>query len=309
MLKTNKISVIGAGFVGSAVTFSLAESGLASDIVLVDINKDKAEGEAMDIAHGAAFIRTVDLRAGDYSDTENSDVIVITAGAGQKEGETRLDLIDKNIKIFKEMIPKIVNYSPHAVLLVVSNPVDILSYITWKLSGFPSNRVLGSGTVLDSSRLRHVLSEKFDIDARNVHAHIMGEHGDSEFPLWSAASVGSMRLDYFAKEHDYNLEELKEEVTEEVKNSAYYIIEKKGYTNYAVAFAVTRIVEAILRDEHSILSVSSLDEETGIYYSAPTVVGRQGKYYSVVPEMKEDEKEQLAHSVSILTDIINQIEI
>ncbi|MDO5649073.1 MAG: L-lactate dehydrogenase [Gallicola sp.] len=306
MFKTNKISVIGAGFVGSAVTFSLTESGIASDIVLVDINKDKGEGEAMDISHGAAFVRTVDLRAGAYPETKNSDLVIITAGAGQKEGETRLDLIEKNVKIFKEMIPQIVKYSPDAILLVVSNPVDVLSYVTWKLSGLSSDHVLGSGTVLDSSRLRHILSERFDIDARNVHAHIMGEHGDSEFPMWSAASIGSMRLDYFAKEHNYHLEDIKEEVTKEVKNSAYQIIEKKGYTNYAVSLAVRRIAEAILRDEHSILSVSSYDEKENIYYSAPTVIGRDGKHYTVIPEMNEEEKIHLEKTIKIMKEAIEK---
>lgn len=306
MFKTNKISVIGAGFVGSAVTFSLTESGIASDIVLVDINKDKGEGEAMDISHGAAFVRTVALRAGGYPETKNSDLVIITAGAGQKEGETRLDLIEKNVKIFKEMIPEIVKYSPDAILLVVSNPVDVLSYVTWKLSGLSSDHVLGSGTVLDSSRLRHILSERFDIDARNVHAHIMGEHGDSEFPMWSAASIGSMRLDYFAKEHNYHLEDIKGEITEEVKNSAYQIIEKKGYTNYAVSLAVRRIAEAILRDEHSILSVSSYDEKENIYYSAPTVIGRDGKHYTVIPEMNEEEKIQLEKTIKIIKEAIEK---
>ncbi len=306
MFKTNKISVIGAGFVGSAVTFSLTESGMASDIVLVDINEDKAKGESMDISHGAAFVRSVDLRAGSYPDTKDSDLVIITAGAGQKEGETRLDLIEKNVKIFKEMISEIVKYSPDAILLVVSNPVDVLSYVTWKLSGLSSNHVLGSGTVLDSSRLRHVLSERFDIDARNVHAHIMGEHGDSEFPMWSAASVGSMRLDYFAKEHGCALEEIKKEITKEVKNSAYQIIEKKGYTNYAVSLAVRRIAEAILRDEHSILSVSSYDENEGIYYSAPTVVGREGKHYTVVPEMNEEEKRKLEKTIQVIKEAVEK---
>ncbi len=307
MNKTNKISVIGAGFVGSATTFTLMESGLASHIVLVDVNKEKAEGEIMDLAHGAAFVKSVEMQAGDFKDTKDSDIVIITAGAGQKPGETRLDLVKKNVEIFKSIVPQIVRYSPNAILLVVANPVDILTYITYKLSGLPSSRVIGSGTVLDSSRLRYVLSKEFDIDARNIHAHIIGEHGDSEFPVWSHAYVGSLGLDDFCLREGIDTDELKERAYQEVKNSAYNIISRKGYTNYAVALAVKRIVEAILRDENSILTVSTYNSLENVYYAAPNIVGRNGQVLKICPNLSEEEIEKLEKSKKILKDIIQEI--
>lgn len=306
MDKTNKISVIGAGFVGSATTFTLMESGLASHIVLVDVNKEKAEGEIMDLAHGAAFVKSVEMQAGDYKDTKDSDVVIITAGAGQKPGETRLDLVKKNVEIFKTIVPQIVRYSPNAILLVVANPVDILTYITYKLSGLPSSRVIGSGTVLDSSRLRYVLSKEFDIDARNIHAHIIGEHGDSEFPVWSHAYVGSLSLDDFCAREGIDADELKDRAYQEVKNSAYNIISRKGYTNYAVALAVRRIVEAILRDENSILTVSTYNSLENVYYAAPNIVGRNGQVLKICPNLSEAEIEKLEISKKVLKDIIKE---
>ena len=224
MKKTNKVSIIGAGFVGSATTLAIAESGLASHIVLVDINKNKAQGEALDIAHGAAFMKSVEITAGDYKDTTDSDIVVITAGAGQKPGESRLDLIGKNLNIFKQMIPQIVRYSPNSILLVVANPVDILTYFTYKLSGFPATRVIGSGTVLDTSRLKYNLAKIFDIDAKSVHGFMIGEHGDSEFPVWSALSVGPLSIEEYCRLVNIELEELKKTVTHNVKNASYEII-------------------------------------------------------------------------------------
>ncbi|MCH3977287.1 MAG: L-lactate dehydrogenase [Bacilli bacterium] len=307
MRKGNKVSIIGAGFVGSAITFAIMDSGLASDIVLVDMNKEKAEGEIMDISHGAAFVKSVDMKAGDYPDLTNSDIVIITAGAAQKPGETRLDLINKNAAIFKSIVPQVVKYAPEAIILVVSNPVDVLSFVAYKLSGLPANRVLGSGTVLDSSRLRFALAKEFDLDARNVHAHIVGEHGDSEFPNWSAALIGSMKLADYCQEHDIDLGSLEKRISKQVREYAYRIIEKKGYTNYAIALAVRRIVEAILRDENSVLSVSTLDETGSAYYSVPTVVGKNGKIMSLVPKMNDEEGLKLAESRQILKETIAKI--
>lgn len=307
MRKTNKISVIGAGFVGSATTFTLMESGIASHIVLVDVNKEKAEGEVMDIAHGAAFVKSVEMKAGTYKDTADSDLVVITAGAGQKPGETRLDLIGKNVAIFKTIIPEVVRYSPNAILLVVANPVDILTYIAYKLSGLPSNRVLGSGTVLDSSRLRHALAEEFDIDAKNVHAHILGEHGDSEFPMWSSALVGSVTIKEYCHREKIDFESMKERISHQVRNSAYEIIHRKGYTNYAIALAVREICETILRDSKSVLSVSTYDSIQDVYYSTPTVLGKNGKIKKLLPELSKEEKELLKSSISVLRESIKEI--
>ena len=309
MKKTNKVSIIGAGFVGSATTLAIAESGLASHIVLVDINKNKAQGEALDIAHGAAFMKSVEITAGDYKDTTDSDIVVITAGAGQKPRESRLDLIGKNLNIFKQMIPQIVRYSPNSILLVVANPVDILTYFTYKLSGFPATRVIGSGTVLDTSRLKYNLSKIFDIDAKSVHGFMIGEHGDSEFPVWSALSVGPLSIEEYCKLVNIELEELKKTVTHNVKNAAYEIIEKKGYTNYAIGLAVRRIVEAILRDEKSILTISTYNPISEVYYSVPNVVGRNGQIMKICPELNKEEKEKLDESRKILKEVINKFEL
>ncbi len=309
MRKTNKVSVIGAGFVGSATSFVLMTSGLVSNLVLVDVNREKAEGEIMDLAHGASFIKSIDLKAGDYKDTQDSDIVIITAGAGQKPGETRLDLVNKNVAIFKSIVPQVVKYSPEAIILVVANPVDILTYVTYKLAGLPSNRVIGSGTVLDTSRLRYVLSEKFDVDARNVHSYIIGEHGDSEFPVWSSAYIGSLSVSDYCKREGFNEAELKQAAYEEVKNSAYAIIDRKGYTNYAIALAVKRIVEAILRDERSILTVSTYNSIDDVYYAAPNMIGRNGQIMKVCPNLNELELEQLENSKKVLKDIIKDIKL
>lgn len=309
MKKTNKVSIIGAGFVGSATTLAIAESGLASHIVLVDINKNKAQGEALDIAHGAAFMKSVEITAGDYKDTTDSDIVVITAGAGQKPGESRLDLIGKNLNIFKQMIPQIVRYSPNSILLVVANPVDILTYFTYKLSGFPATRVIGSGTVLDTSRLKYNLAKIFDIDAKSVHGFMIGEHGDSEFPVWSALSVGPLSIEEYCRLVNIELEELKKTVTHNVKNAAYEIIEKKGYTNYAIGLAVRRIVEAILRDEKSILTISTYNPISEVYYSVPNVVGRNGQIMKICPELNKEEREKLDESMKILKEFINKFEL
>lgn len=276
-----KISIIGSGFVGSTTAFALMTGGLASKIVIVDINKDKAEGEAMDLSHGASFVKPVEITAGNYLATKNSDIIIITAGVAQKPGESRLDLIGRNLSIFKSIIPEVVKYSPNSILLVVSNPVDILTYITYKLSGFPKERVIGSGTVLDTSRLKYMLGQNFNIDIRNIHTYIMGEHGDSEIATWSLTNIAGMSMDEFCTTLCSECGENKrKEIHESVKNAAYEVIKKKGATYYAVALAIKRIVEVILRDENSILTVSTLlDGEYGIddvYLGIPSIVGASG---------------------------------
>ena len=300
MRRSKKIAVIGAGFVGSAVTFSLMESGLASDIVLVDRDLDKAQGEALDIAHGAAFVQAVEVVAGDYAAIAGADLVVITAGASQKEGETRLDLNERNVRIFMEIIPRVVRYAPQAVLLVVSNPVDVLSYVSWRLSGLPAHQVIGSGTVLDSSRLRYALARRFEVDARSIHAHIAGEHGDSEFPLWSAAMIGSLDLIDYCEREGIDYDRLTEEVAAEVRDSAYEIIRRKGYTNYAIALAVRRIARAVLRDENAVLSISSLDARAGVYYSVPTIVGGHGCVATLLPRMTEHEQRRYEQTREVL---------
>ncbi|MBL4935836.1 L-lactate dehydrogenase [Clostridium sp. YIM B02515] len=312
--KRTKVSIIGAGFVGSSIAYSLMMSNLVSELVIVDINRDKAEGEAMDLSHGSAFVKPIDIVSGDYSSTEDSDIVIITAGVNRKPGESRLDLINKNLNIFKSIVPEVVKYSPQAILLVVSNPMDILTYITYKLSGFPKERVIGSGTVLDTSRLRYLLGKHFCVDVRNIHAYIMGEHGDSEIVAWSTASVAGMDIDSFCgttcKECD---DSFKNDIYDEVKNAGKKVIEKKGATYYAIGLAVRRIVECILRDENSILTVSTLlSGEYGIdnvYMGIPTIVGRDGVKRVLEVKLNEDEKLKLKTSSDTLKELISGIEI
>ncbi|KHO38338.1 lactate dehydrogenase [Clostridium tetani] len=309
-----KISIIGSGFVGSTTAYALMMEGLASEIVIVDINKEKAKGEAMDLSHGVSFVKPVDIIAGDYEDTKDSDIVIITAGAGPKPGETRLDLINKNYEIFKGIVPEVVKYSPKSILLVVSNPVDILTYVTYKLSGFPQERVIGSGTVLDTSRFRYLLGEHFKIDVRNVHTYILGEHGDSEIAAWSLTNIAGISVEDYCKDICKSCEgNFKNRIPEEVKNAAYEVLERKGYTAYAIALAVRRIVEAIIRDEDSILTVSTLLRgEYGIediYMGIPSVIGETGIKKVLEVKLSKEEEKQLKESAKVLKENLNKIPI
>lgn len=311
--KKVKVSIIGAGFVGSTTAYTLMTGGLASEIVIVDINKDKALAEAMDLSHGASFVRPVDVIAGDYEDTKDSDIIIITAGVGPKPGETRLDIINKNLVVFKSIVPEIVKYSPNSIILVISNPVDILTYITYKLSGFPPERVIGSGTLLDTSRFRYMLSEHFNIDARNIHAYIIGEHGDSEIATWSSTSIAGMNLQHYCSKCSKCDGKFKYHIAEKVKNAAYDILSKKGYTNYAVALSVKRIVEAIVGDEKSILTLSSLFTGQygieGVYMGIPTVIGSGGVERVLEIQLNDEETKRLKESGRLLSEYINKANI
>ena len=311
-----KVTVIGAGFVGSTTAYTLMLNGLFSELVLIDINATKAKGEAMDLNHGLPFAKPVKIYQGSYEDSKDSDLIIITAGANQKEGETRIDLVHKNTAVFKSIISEIIKYnSPeNTLLLVVTNPVDILTYVTWKLSGFPLNRVLGSGTVLDTARFKYLIGQHAGVDTRNVHGYILGEHGDTELPAWSLTSIAGMTMDTYCatcNECD-NCNEL-DKIFNEVKNSAYEIINAKGATYYAVALAVARIVEAIIRDEHSILTVSSiLQGQYGISdvaISVPTVVDRNGVNRVLEVPLSENEQKLLNHSAETLKSIIRELKI
>lgn len=308
-MKATKISIIGAGYVGSATAFALLNHGIATNIVLVDVNRKRAEGEAMDLDHGKVFVSPVNVVAGNYEDTTGSDIVIITAGLAQKQGETRIDLVNKNIEIFKQMVPQIVKYNPDAILLVVSNPVDILTYVTYKLSGFPQHRVFGSGTVLDTARFQSDLSIRFQVDPRDIRASIIGEHGDSEVATWSVTTIAGLTVNQYCDliGIDFSKED-KKSIAEGVKNAAYEIIERKGYTNYAVALAITRIVTAILRDEKSILTVSTLQQGTygleDVCISVPTRVGRRGALDVIEVPYSSDELEALHHSAQLLKDII-----
>jgi L-lactate dehydrogenase len=295
MLCLAKIVIIGAGFVGSTTAYALMIGGTAQEIVLIDKIEEKARGEAMDLNHSASFIQPINIYAGDFKDCQEADIIIITAGAPQRPGETRLDLVETNTAIMSEIIYRIMEYNTSAILLIVANPVDIMSFVAWKNSDLPHAKVIGSGTVLDTSRFRHLLSVRCGIDPRNVHGYVIGEHGDSEFPLWSTANIGGVPLERFCEictrtcsSHN------REEISQKVREAAYEIIEGKGATYYAIALAVRRITESILRDEHSVLTVSTyIDDIYGIsdiYLSVPCILGKNG-VESIIPfELDETER-------------------
>ena len=304
-----KVVMIGCGFVGAACSFSIMQAGLFSEMVLIDSDRAKAEGEALDISHGVPFAKPIRIYAGDYDDIKDASLVIITAGANQKSGETRLDLVKKNISIFKSIIPEIKKRGFKGVLLIVANPVDILTTVAIKLSGLPENRVLGSGTVLDTARLKYELGNHLNVDSRSVHAFIIGEHGDSEIPAWSSANVSGIPLDKFCEMRGhFNHKEAMERIAESVKNSAYEIINKKKATYYGVAMAVKRICEAIVRDEKSILPVSSMMHGEygieGISLSMPAIVGKDGIETLVPIQLNKKELIDLQKSAKILKEIL-----
>ncbi|MBR5348636.1 MAG: L-lactate dehydrogenase, partial [Lachnospiraceae bacterium] len=309
-----KAAIIGCGFVGSSTAFALMEAGTFSELVLIDVDKSRAEGEAMDISHGVPFVKPMKIYAGDYDDIVDASIIIITAGAAQKPGETRLDLVQKNVAIYKSIIPEIKKRGCEGVLLIVSNPVDILTYVAQKLSGFPAHRVIGSGTVLDTARLKHMLSNHLSVDSRAVHAFIIGEHGDSELAAWSGAMVSGVPLSKFCEMRGhFNHDESERHIQEMVKNSAYEIIERKKATYYGVAMAVRRICEAIARDEKSILSISSLMEGqyglTDICLSMPAIVGADGVEEKIPISLDEDEITKLMASARALKEIADSLDL
>lgn len=311
---TRKAAIIGCGFVGSASAFALMQSGLFSELVLIDANHDKAEGEAMDIAHGLPFAGQMKIYAGDYDDIVDAAVIIVTAGAAQKPGETRLDLVNKNVNIFKSIIPEIAKRNYKGILLIVANPVDILTYTAVKLSGLPENRVIGSGTVLDTARLKYALGEHLEVDSRSVHSFIIGEHGDSEIVAWSSTNVSGIPVNAFCElRGHFNHEEAMHRIADDVKNSAYDIIEKKGATYYGIAMSVKRICECIMRDEKSILPISSMMHgEYGISdicLSMPTVVGREGVETRVPIQLNEQEESALSASAEQLSKVAAQLDL
>ena len=310
-MNIQKCAIIGAGGVGSTTAFTLVQSGLFNEIVIIDVNKNKAEGETLDIAHGIQFTNPVNIYSGDYKDLADAYLVIVTAGANQMPGETRIDLINKNASIFKKIIPSITEYNKDCILLIVSNPVDILTMLALELSGFPKERVLGSGTVLDTSRLRYLLSKKLEVDSKNIHAFIIGEHGDSELAVWSNADIAGIHIEDYCKNIfdscDINLEE----ILNEVRVSAYNIIEKKGSTFYGVAMAVKRIAQAIIRDEYSILPVSHfLNGEYGINdvcLGIPAVICRKGVKKIIPITLNEREKTYLNESANKLKEAYKSI--
>ena len=313
-INNRKAAIIGCGFVGSASAFCLMQSGLFSELVLLDANRDKAEGEALDVAHGIPFARPMKIYAGDYDDIADAAIIIVTAGANQKPGETRLDLVQKNVGIFRSIIPEIAKRNFAGILLIVSNPVDILTYTAMKLSGLPEHRVIGSGTVLDTARFKYQLGEHLQVDPRSIHAFIVGEHGDSEIAAWSSANVSGIPIhDICEMRGFYNHEDAMKEIAETVKNSAYEIIAKKKATYYGIAMSVRRICEALVRNEKSILPVSTmLHGQYGIedvVLSMPAIVGSDGVETTVPIDLSPEEQEKLKESANALAEIAKKLDL
>ncbi|CAK9298650.1 unnamed protein product [Gordionus sp. m RMFG-2023] len=305
-----KITVVGAGQVGMACAFSIFIQGLASELALVDMLEDKLKGEQMDLQHGLAFVRNVKVNSSkDYSITANSKICIVTAGARQNEGESRLSLVDRNINIFQSIIPQLVKYSPNAILLIVSNPVDILTWVAWKLSGLPSHRVIGSGTNLDSSRLRFLIGERLGIAPSSCHGWIIGEHGDSSVAVWSGVNIAGVNL----SEVDPNIgtgndKENWESIHKEVVDSAYEIIKLKGYTSWAIGVSVASLCFSIFKNLHNIHAVSicikgyhGIDKE--VFLSLPCVLGENGVMDVIKQPLNEQERQKLYNSVDTIFKI------
>ena len=310
----DKIVIIGAGFVGSTIAYAVMNWGLTSEIVLIDVNEERAEGEAMDLSHGASFVKPVNVKSGDYKECSDARAIVITAGAKQEHGESRLDLIKKNTVVFKNIIPKIMKYTTDTVLIVVTNPVDILTYVTLKLSDLPYTKVIGSGTVLDTSRFRYLLSKYCKVNPRNVHAYIIGEHGDSEVAAWSLTNIAGIQFDEYCNISSQNFpDDFKDIIYNKVRESAYEVIKKKNATYFAVGLSVARIIESIFRDENSVLTVSSVLRGeyglNGVAMSLPHVIGIEGIKDVLPLNLSTDEKNQFLHSADILTENISKLNI
>lgn len=304
-----RIAIIGAGYVGSTYAYSLMISGLARDIVLVDKNAQLARGVAMDLNHGLSFSYPTCIRSGSYSDCSDADIVVITAGRNRKPGESRTDLAQGNVEIFRQIIPELIKAAPDAVYLIVANPVDVLTYVSLKLSGLPSGRVIGSGTLLDTARLKYLISVRCKVDAANVHAYIIGEHGETELPVWSNAQIGGMPIEKYCEEISglTEPEAVLDTIFRNVKNSAREIIEAKGATNYSIALAMQKITRSILRNENSILPVSTLINDfygvNDVCISIPSHITRQGidKYLKI--QLNEKEQELFRHSANTIKEI------
>lgn len=313
-MNMRKAVMVGCGFVGSASVFALMQSGLFSEIALIDANREKAEGEAMDISHGIPFASQMRIYAGDYDDVKDSGIVIVTAGANQQPGETRLDLVQKNVGIMKKIIPEISSRNFDGILLIVANPVDILTKVALELSGLPENHVIGSGTVLDTARLKYRLSEHLGVDSKSIHAFIIGEHGDSEIAAFSSANVSGVPLSNFCEMRGhFRHKEAEHEIAQKVKDSAYEIIQRKRATYFGVAMAVKRICEVIVRDEKAILPVStSMHGAYGIkdvVLSMPCIVGADGIEAQVPIVLNDEETKKLQDSAKILKETLNTLEL
>ncbi|MDA3931182.1 MAG: L-lactate dehydrogenase [Tenericutes bacterium] len=311
----SKVAIIGTGFVGMSYAYALLNQGTIEELVLIDINKDKAEGEAMDLNHGLAFApRKMSIKAGDYSDCEDAGLVVITAGVNQKPGETRIDLLKRNAKIIQSVTKNIMSSGFDGIILVASNPVDVLAYAAWKESGLPTSKVLGSGTSLDTARLRFEISKYIHIDARNIHAYILGEHGDSEFVCWSKAYVGAKpMMDVIESMDQIEFKDL-DDIYHKVRDAAQEIIKRKKASYYGVGMALVRITLAIFNNENRIMPVSVYNDgvydiEKDLYIGLPAVLNRDGVHHVVNLKLSSEEQEKLNSSAKILKNSLDQLDI
>ena len=298
-----KVVIIGCGNVGMSYAYALLNQRTSvNELVLIDLNKDKIEGEVMDLNHCLAFAPSkIDIKVGDYSDCKGANIVVIAAGANQNPGETRMDLINKNSVIFKEIVKSVVDSGFDGIFLVATNPLDVMTYLTWKYSGFSTNKVIGSGTSLDTARLRYLISDKLKINPKNVHAYVIGEHGDTEFVPWSNANIGLQNI------NDYLTLEEQEEIYVEVRDSAYEIINKKGATYYGIGMCLVKITNAILNDENSIIAISSYDSENEIFIGSPTIINSNGVVKRIDVKLNEIEKQKLQNSIKHVKQAIESI--
>lgn len=299
----NKVVVIGCGNVGMSYCYALLNQRTnVGELVLVDVNKERIEGEAMDLCHSLAFAPSkIDIRVGDYQDCRDADLVVIAAGANQNKGETRMDLINKNSKIFKSIVTEVVESGFDGIFVVATNPLDVMTYLTWKYSGFDTSKVIGSGTSLDSARLKFLLSEKLGVSPKNIHAYVIGEHGDSEFVPWKTAMVGLQPISSFLEEEDGK------RIEDEVRNAAYEVIQKKGATYYGIGMSLAMITNAIFSDENRVITVSNYDEKNGIFIGMPAIINRDGVKQKIYIDLSEEESEKLKKSISIIKEAIAKI--
>lgn len=315
--RSKKVVILGAGNVGSTIAYTLTLGGVAGEIVMIDINKEKAKGEAMDIIQGTAFCPPVNIYAGDYPDAVGADIVIVTVGMARKPGQTRLDLAQVNVEIAKSVIDQIIKYAPNAIYLVVSNPVDILTYSILKSTGLPSNQVIGSGTMLDSSRLRTLVADYAKVSPKNVHGYVLGEHGDTSVIPWSIIKIGGMGLIDFCRQAKQGIEigdeEMLKNIEDDVRTAGAKVIAGKGATYYAIGVSVKHICECIIRDTGSIMTVSGMmDGEYGISdiaLSVPFIVGRSGIVRSVLPPLEDAEVTMLRKSADTLKNLANSLKI
>lgn len=315
-MKGKKISILGSGRVGSSTAYTLALEGTCSEIVLIDIAKQLAEGEAMDIVQGTPFSNEINIYAGDYKDVADSDIVVVTLGLARKPGQSRIELAQANVNIIKSVMPQVAEYAPNAIYIIVSNPVDILTYTTLKVTNLSKNQVIGSGTLLDSSRLKSIVAERLGVASSNIHGYVLGEHGDSSVVPWSLVRIGGMSLEEYVEGNEDSVEvsdtNKQHEIEQAMRESGAKVIKNKGATNYAIATSVSHLCKCILRNTQSILSVSTMMEGQygmkDVCLSIPSIVGIRGLVKTLQPKLTEEEEQQLHNSAKVLKDTIDTLD-